>query len=127
MKRLEPSPGAQPLDLALIGNCRIAALVNPTGRIVWWCFPRFDSDPVFSRLLAGDEESYRYLIESIRRFPPMEAFRAEIAAEYSLRCRSPRPLEPGADTAYRGPVPRNAAPPGRAHARSARGARRLRG
>ena len=46
----------QALDLALIGNCRIAALVNPTGRIVWCCFPRFDSDPVFSRLLAGDEE-----------------------------------------------------------------------
>jgi GH15 family glucan-1,4-alpha-glucosidase len=46
----------QALDLALIGNCRIAALVNPTGRIVWWCFPRFDSDPVFSRLLDGDEE-----------------------------------------------------------------------
>ena len=46
----------QSLDLALIGNCRIAALVNPTGRIVWWCFPRFDSDPVFCRLLAGDEE-----------------------------------------------------------------------
>jgi GH15 family glucan-1,4-alpha-glucosidase len=46
----------QALDLALIGNCRIAALVNPTGRIVWWCFPRFDSNPVFSRLLAGDEE-----------------------------------------------------------------------
>jgi GH15 family glucan-1,4-alpha-glucosidase len=46
----------QALDLALIGNCRIAALVNPTGRIVWWCFPRFDSDPVFSRLLAGDKD-----------------------------------------------------------------------
>jgi GH15 family glucan-1,4-alpha-glucosidase len=46
----------QALDLALIGNCRVAALVNPTGRIVWWCFPRFDSDPVFSRLVAGDEE-----------------------------------------------------------------------
>jgi GH15 family glucan-1,4-alpha-glucosidase len=48
-------PG-QPLDLALIGNCRIAALVNATGRIVWWCFPRFDSNPVFCRLLSGDEE-----------------------------------------------------------------------
>jgi len=46
----------QALDLSVIGNCRIAALVNPTGRIVWWCFPRFDSNPVFSRLLAGDEE-----------------------------------------------------------------------
>ena len=46
----------QALDLAVIGNCRTAALVDTGGRIVWWCFPRFDSDPVFSRLLAGDEE-----------------------------------------------------------------------
>ncbi len=44
------------LDLAVIGNCRTAALVDPTSRIVWWCFPRFDADPVFSRLLAGDQE-----------------------------------------------------------------------
>ena len=44
------------LDLAVIGNCRTAALVDPGSRIVWWCFPRFDSDPVFCRLLAGDEE-----------------------------------------------------------------------
>jgi GH15 family glucan-1,4-alpha-glucosidase len=55
-KRLEQSPGAQPLDLALIGNCRVAALVDTGGRLVWWCFPRFDSNPVFSRLLSGDEE-----------------------------------------------------------------------
>jgi len=44
------------LDLAVIGNGRTAALVSPKGRIVWWCFPRFDGDPIFSRLLAGDEE-----------------------------------------------------------------------
>ncbi len=44
------------LDLAVIGNSRTAALVDPDGRIVWWCFPRLDGDPVFSRLLAGDEE-----------------------------------------------------------------------
>jgi GH15 family glucan-1,4-alpha-glucosidase len=47
---------APPLDLGVIGNCRTAALLDTRGRIVWWCFPRFDSDPVFSRLLAGDEE-----------------------------------------------------------------------
>ena len=46
----------QNLDLALIGNSCTAALVDHDARIVWWCFPYFDSDPVFSRLLAGDEE-----------------------------------------------------------------------
>jgi len=46
----------QPLDFAVIGNGRIAALIDGTARIVWWCFPRFDGDPVFSRLLSGDEE-----------------------------------------------------------------------
>ena len=44
------------LDLAVIGNGRTAALLEPASRLVWWCFPRFDSDPVFSRLIAGDEE-----------------------------------------------------------------------
>src|SRR6516164_1850139 len=44
------------LDFAVFGNCRTAALADAHGRIVWWCFPHFDSDPVFSRLVAGDEE-----------------------------------------------------------------------
>jgi GH15 family glucan-1,4-alpha-glucosidase len=44
------------LDLAVIGNGRTAALVDPATRIVWWCFPRFDGDPVFCRLLSGNEE-----------------------------------------------------------------------
>lgn len=55
-KPLERPAGAQPLDLALIGNCRVAALIDTGGRIVWWCFPRFDSNPAFSRLLSGDDE-----------------------------------------------------------------------
>ena len=44
------------LDLAVVGNGRTAALVDPQARIVWWCAPRFDGDPVFCRLLAGGEE-----------------------------------------------------------------------
>ena len=35
--------------------------------------------PRIGKLVAGDEDSYRYLVESIRRFPRMEAFRAMIA------------------------------------------------
>jgi hypothetical protein len=37
-------------------TARVAVLVNGTGRIVWWCFPGFDSNPVFCRLLASEEE-----------------------------------------------------------------------
>jgi GH15 family glucan-1,4-alpha-glucosidase len=44
------------LDLAVIGNGRTAALVDPRSRIVWWCYPRFDGDPIFCRLLAGKQE-----------------------------------------------------------------------
>jgi GH15 family glucan-1,4-alpha-glucosidase len=44
------------LDLAVIGNGRMAALLDTSARLVWWCFPRFDGDPVFCRLLSGDEE-----------------------------------------------------------------------
>jgi len=36
--------------------------------------------PKIGRAVAGDEEAYRYLIESIRRFPDMGAFRGMIEA-----------------------------------------------
>jgi demethylmenaquinone methyltransferase/2-methoxy-6-polyprenyl-1,4-benzoquinol methylase len=35
--------------------------------------------PKIGKAVARDEDSYRYLVESIRRFPPMEAFSAMIA------------------------------------------------
>ena len=34
--------------------------------------------PQLGKAIAGDEDSYRYLIESIRRFPPMPEFEAKI-------------------------------------------------
>ena len=54
--KLIPSGILRPGKTAVIGNGRIAALLDRSARIVWWCFPRFDGDPVFSRLLSGDEE-----------------------------------------------------------------------
>ncbi|TWJ33617.1 glycoside hydrolase family 15 protein [Geobacter argillaceus] len=45
------------LDLALIGNCQIGALIDPVAEIVWYCLPRFDGDPVFCSLLQEHETS----------------------------------------------------------------------
>jgi len=43
------------LDLAVVGNCTVASLVDPRGRHVWFCYPRLDGDPVFSALVDGAE------------------------------------------------------------------------
>ncbi|WP_089176647.1 glycoside hydrolase family 15 protein [Bosea sp. AS-1] len=42
------------LDLGVIGNCSIAALIDRRARIVWGCFPRFDRDPVFCSLINNE-------------------------------------------------------------------------
>jgi GH15 family glucan-1,4-alpha-glucosidase len=51
------------LELGLIGNCSINALVDDHARIVWSCFPRFDGDPVFCRLLDNDRDRGYFGIE----------------------------------------------------------------
>ncbi len=43
------------LELGLVGNCRVGALINGEGEIVWYCLPRFDGDPVFCSLLHDHE------------------------------------------------------------------------
>ncbi|HEX6708627.1 MAG TPA: glycoside hydrolase family 15 protein [Albitalea sp.] len=39
------------LDVALIGNCAITALIDKRGAVVWCCMPRFDGEPIFHALL----------------------------------------------------------------------------
>ncbi|MEM8853288.1 MAG: glycoside hydrolase family 15 protein [Pseudomonadota bacterium] len=41
------------LALGIIGNCSVSALVDDMARIVWWCLPRPDGDPVFHALLGS--------------------------------------------------------------------------
>jgi GH15 family glucan-1,4-alpha-glucosidase len=57
------------LNLGLIGNCSVSALVDSQARIVWCCLPRFDGDPVFHALLdsadgIGDEGSSQVVLDN---------------------------------------------------------------
>ncbi|MGF1621523.1 MAG: glycoside hydrolase family 15 protein, partial [Rhodomicrobiaceae bacterium] len=45
------------LDLGIIGNCAIAALVNKKADIVWCCLPRLDKDPVFHSLIGASKDA----------------------------------------------------------------------
>ncbi len=47
------SPVRPNLDLAVIGNCEVSALIDDLGRVVWMCLPRPDGDPAFSALLTS--------------------------------------------------------------------------
>lgn len=53
------------LDLAMIGNCSINALVDKMGSLVWCCLPRFDGEPVFHSILGtrGEEGDGAFSIE----------------------------------------------------------------
>lgn len=44
------------LDLGLIGNCTIGALVDAKATVNWACFPRFDGDPMFCSLLKNTDD-----------------------------------------------------------------------
>jgi GH15 family glucan-1,4-alpha-glucosidase len=64
-RSVKAKPGPS-LNLGMIGNCAISALIDGHGRIVWACFPRFDGDPVFHGLLGapdGDRGSGVFEIE----------------------------------------------------------------
>ena len=44
------------LELGVIGNSSVGALVDAAGEIVWACLPRFDSDAAFCSLLRARRE-----------------------------------------------------------------------
>jgi GH15 family glucan-1,4-alpha-glucosidase len=58
-------------DLALLSDCRTAALVTLDGAVVWWPGSRFDGPSVFSRLLDADAGHF-----SIRPVAPCVSRRA---------------------------------------------------
>lgn len=51
-----PDPARNRLELGVIGNCSLAALMDRQARINWCCFPHFDGDPGFCALLEPRNE-----------------------------------------------------------------------
>ncbi|GAB6196529.1 glycoside hydrolase family 15 protein [Lysobacter xanthus] len=51
------------LDLGLVGNGSIGALVDRGGRIVWGCVPAFDGDPTFCALLSPNIDGGDFAVE----------------------------------------------------------------
>jgi GH15 family glucan-1,4-alpha-glucosidase len=64
----------QTLDLALVGNCSVAALVDGMGDIVWACLPRMDGDAVFCSLLRErrDQGDYGFFAVELAGFSRSE-------------------------------------------------------
>lgn len=51
------------LDLGIIGNGSVSALIDDGGRIVWCCLPTFDADPVFCDLLSPELDGGYFDVE----------------------------------------------------------------
>ena len=60
--------------------CLEFSAVNVPGLDRLYDFYSFNVIPALGRMVAGDAESYRYLVESIRRFPPPQDFAAMLRA-----------------------------------------------
>jgi GH15 family glucan-1,4-alpha-glucosidase len=59
----QPDSNRADLNLGVVGNGSIAALIDGRGRIVWACLPRFDSDASFCALLSPHREGGHWTIE----------------------------------------------------------------
>ena len=68
------------LDLAVIGNCTVASLIDRNARHNWFCFPRLDGDPVFCALVDGHQPTHGFMdvvvrdaVQSNQRYLPNTA------------------------------------------------------
>jgi GH15 family glucan-1,4-alpha-glucosidase len=46
------------LELGIVGNGSVSALIDDAGRIVWCCLPSFNGDPAFCSLLSPKIDAY---------------------------------------------------------------------
>lgn len=67
------------LDLGLIGNCTVGALIDARGEMAWACVPRFDGDAAFCSLLRprgepGGKDDFGYFTVELADFERSEQF-----------------------------------------------------
>jgi demethylmenaquinone methyltransferase/2-methoxy-6-polyprenyl-1,4-benzoquinol methylase len=74
--------------------CLEFSTVDVPGLDALYDFYSFNVIPALGRAVTGDPEAYRYLVESIRRFPPPESF-ADLMRAAGLARVSFRPLTGG--------------------------------
>lgn len=77
MQTPETPPRQQTLNLAIVGNCAISALITTSGDVVWCCMPRFDGDPVFHALLGaspGEDEEGRLRVDMANMVSSEQAY-----------------------------------------------------
>src|SRR5262245_4536136 len=97
-------------DLGLVGNCQFTALISRRGGVEWCCLPRFDSEPVFGRLMdprggsleiapaRGQEGTQRYLentnvLETLFTSPDGQFRVLDFAPRFSMYARTFRPTQ----------------------------------
>jgi GH15 family glucan-1,4-alpha-glucosidase len=72
MPILESDTQPYNLDLGVIGNCSVAALIDGRGRILWGCLPHFDGDASFCALLWPQHEDAGFWSIDIENFERAE-------------------------------------------------------
>ncbi len=60
------------MDLAVVGNCSIASIIDKSARHVWFCFPRLDGDPAFNALINDPEPESGFMDIVMDRFASSE-------------------------------------------------------
>ncbi|WP_026988451.1 glycoside hydrolase family 15 protein [Fodinicurvata fenggangensis] len=76
------------LDLAVIGNCVLGGLVDRAARLVWCCFPDFESDPWFNALLGGEDPDQGVFAIDLDGFERSEQFYQRNSAVLTTRLYS---------------------------------------
>ena len=61
----------------MIGDCKTAALVGLDGSIDWLCWPRFDSDACFAKLLGGQSNGFWLITPPTRSSRRRRCYRAD--------------------------------------------------